>query len=395
MTSLGPVFLRDVVVDARSGFACGENPDRGILQLRMHNVTRSCALDFKKRRLVPDGKVKPEHLLRTGDVLFNATNSPDGVGKSALIREIVEPLVFSNHFLRLRTDPERLVPNYLARWLQIRFEHGLFQSMCRQWVNQATVSREALLSLPIALPSLPEQRRIAEMLDRVDALRTKRRQALALLDDLAQSLFVDMFGDAHENPCEFDVRPLDEWLLPGRPMTYGILMPGPDTEGGIPYVRVVDMRAGGIAVAGIRHTTPEISQQYRRSLLLSGDLLISIRGHVGRLALVPDELDGANITQDSARLAVPAESRRYVLAALRSSASQRWMAKRIKGVAVQGINLGDLRKLPLPVPPLEQQVAFAERWETQARAHGAQASAMKVLDGLFASLQQRAFAGRL
>lgn len=259
----------------------------------------------------------------------------------------------------------------------------------------ATLNKGALQRLQILLPPLSQQQPIAAVLDQADALRAKRQKSLDLEDDLVQSLFLDMFGDSHKNPYEFDVRPLGEWLLPGRPMTYGILMPGPDTEGGIPYVRVVDMRAGGIAVAGIRHTTPEISQRYRRSLLLSGDLLISIRGHVGRLALVPDELDGANITQDSARLAVPAESRRYVLAALRSSASQRWMAKRIKGVAVQGINLGDLRKLPLPVPPLEQQIAFAERWETQARAHGAQASAMKVLDGLFASLQHRAFAGRL
>ncbi len=233
------------------------------------------------------------------------------------------------------------------------------------------------------------------MLDRADALIVKCRQALALHDDLTRSMFIDRFGDAHENPFGFDVRPLDEWLIPGRPMTYGILMPGSDTPGGVPYVRVVDMRAGGIAVAGIRHTTREISQQYRRSLLMAGDLLISIRGHVGRLAPVPAELDGANITQDSARLAVPAESRHYILAALRSPASQRWMAKRTKGVAVQGINLGDLRQLPLPIPPLQLQTAFAERWETQTSAYGAQASSMRMLDGLFASVQQRAFAGEL
>lgn len=233
------------------------------------------------------------------------------------------------------------------------------------------------------------------MLDRAEALGARRRESLGLIDDLAQSMFVQMFGDTHDNPLGFDVRPLDEWLIPGRPMTYGILMPGPNAPGGVPYVRVVDMRAGGIAVAGIRHTTREISQQYRRSLLMTGDLLISIRGHVGRLALVPAELDGANITQDSARLTVPAESRLYVLAALRSLASQRWMAKRTKGVAVQGINLGDLRQLPLPVPPLHLQTAFAERWETRTSAYGAQASSMRMLDGLFASVQQRAFAGEL
>ena len=160
-------------------------------------------------------------------------------------------------------------------------------------------------------------------------------------------------------------------------------------------MRVVDMREGGVAVAGVKRTTPEMSQQYRRSLLRSGDLLVSIRGHVGRLALIPDELEGANITQDSARLSVSAVSRHYVLEALRTPALQRWMARRIKGVAVQGINLGDLRKLPLPVPPLELQAAFAQRCEAQARARRAQASSVRFVDGLFGSLQQRAFAGEL
>lgn len=280
------------------------------------------------------------------------------------------------------------------RWLFYRLAglglKGLNKSAAVPGLNREDAYRQRLL-----LPPLAEQRRIANILDRSDELRAKRRQALALFDGLRQSIFHDMFGDPLENPARRDLRPLSEWLLPDRPMTYGILMPGPDVPGGVPYVRVVDMRAGGIAVTRMKRTTREMSQQYRRSLLTSGDLLISIRGHVGRLAVVPDALEGANITQDSARLSVPAESRHYVLEALRTPAMQRWMAKRIKGVAVQGINLGDLRKLPLPVPPLELQTALAQQCEAQARARRAQSSSVRLLDDLFGSLQQRAFAGKL
>lgn len=252
-----------------------------------------------------------------------------------------------------------------------------------------------LKQIPVPSPPIAEQRRIADVLDRADALRAERRAALTLLDDLNESIFLEMFGDLHENPAGFELRHLDEWLLPDRPMTYGILMPGPDIPDGVPYVRVVDMRDGGIAITGVRRTTSEISQQYRRSLLTTGDLLISIRGHVGRLALVPEELDGANITQDSARLTVVPESRHYVLGALRSPTMQRWMKKRIKGVAVQGINLGDLKRLPLPVPPLELQIRFAERFKAQMRVRATQAGSMMMLHDLIASLQQRAFAGEL
>jgi len=387
--------LGDVVVDTRSGFACGEDPDRGILQLRMHNVNRSCALDFKKRRLVPDGKVKPDDLLRPGDVLFNATNSPDGVGKSALVREIVEPLVFSNHFLRLRTDAERLLPEYLARWLQIRFEHGLFQSMCRQWVNQATVGREALLSLPIALPSLPEQRRIAEALDRVDALRTKRRQALALLDDLPQSIFYDMIGQ-HSSRKTWASDELRSVVRKGTAVTYGIVQAGEEAENGVPYIRTGDLVDGGIRLEGLRHTAPEIASKFQRSTVDPGDLVMSIRATVGTTAMVPDVLAGANLTQGTARIA-PGDrvSPGYLLEYLRSGEVQSWIKQQIKGATFLEITLGKLRELQVLLPPKELQESFDARMRGIDQLRAAGRVDLCRLDDLFASLQRRAFAEQL
>src|SRR5690606_29670479 len=116
----------------------------------------------------------------------------------------------SNHFLRLRVERSRLLPAYLARWLHVQFERGRFKAMCRQWVNQATVNRDALLGLKIPLPTLEEQRRIAVVLDRADELRAKRRQALAHLDDLTQSIFLDMVGDPIHNPMGWPRRTIGE-----------------------------------------------------------------------------------------------------------------------------------------------------------------------------------------
>jgi type I restriction enzyme, S subunit len=119
-----------------------------------------------------------------------------------------------------------------------------------------------------------------------------------------QAIFFDLFGDPIQNPRGFPMLPMVKLVDPERPISYGILMPGPDQDGGVKYVRVVDMQGGGIELAGIRRTTEAISNAFRRSLLKPKDLLMSIRGHVGRLAVVPLELDGANITQDTARLAI-------------------------------------------------------------------------------------------
>jgi len=252
-----------------------------------------------------------------------------------------------------------------------------------------------LKAWPIPLPPLDEQRRIAGILDRADVLSAKRSQALAHLEDLTQAVFLDMFGDPVVNPRELPSRPLSDWVVVGSPITYGILKPGPDVAGGVPYIRVVDIGGGDVHAGTVRRTSPAIAAAYVRSTVAAGDLVISIRGHVGRLGVVPPGLDGANITQDSARLRIPPESREYVGAALATTALRHWMARRTKGAAVQGINLGDLRTAPILVPPEGDMRRFEEASEgIRGQIRAAQGHAATA-DSLAASLQRRAFSGQL
>ena len=247
----------------------------------------------------------------------------------------------------------------------------------------------------IPLPPLSDQRRIAEILDKADALRADRRATLSQLDSMPQSIFIDLFGDPVANPKGFPTCPMIRLIDPSRPISYGILMPGPDQQTGIKYVRVVDMKDGGIELSGIRKTTEAISNSYRRSLLRPGDLLLSIRGHVGRLANVPVELDGANITQDTARLAIAGASPVFVRECLRTAALQRWMARHTKGVAVRGINLGDVKLIPIILPPQEEQEKFANQVNSIEKLRTLQRASLTEMDALFSSLQHRAFRGQL
>jgi type I restriction enzyme S subunit len=257
------------------------------------------------------------------------------------------------------------------------------------------LKKSDLERLPVPWRSVSEQRRIADVLDRAEALRAKRRATLAQLDTLTQSIFLDLFGDPIANPHRFPVRPLITLIDPSRPISYGILMPGPDQATGVKYVRVVDMKEGGVDFSGVRRTTEAISNAFRRSLLKAGDLLMSIRGHVGRFAVVPPELDGANITQDTARLAIAGASVVFVRECLRSVGFQRWMTKHTKGVAVQGINLGDVKQMPIIMPPHDAQEAFAAKAASVANLRNSQRASLAELDALFASLQHRAFRGEL
>lgn len=182
---------------------------------------------------------------------------------------------------------------------------------------------------------------------------------------------------------------------PERPITYGILKPGPDLVDGIPYVRVADIQQGEVRLEAVRRTSQDIHHQYRRSTLARGDLLISIRGHVGRLAVVPPALEGANITQDSARLAVAHGRAAYVRAMLESDQLQRWMHQRKKGVAVTGINLGDLRHAPIPDVSQAEQDALVGELASISRLTSANRERLSRLDAMRDSLRIRAFNGEL
>ena len=260
---------------------------------------------------------------------------------------------------------------------------------------QPQITRQGLTVISIPLPPLPEQRRIAEVLDRAEALRAKRRATLSELDTLTQSIFLDLFGDPIQNPHAFPVKPMIDLVDPERPISYGILMPGPDQDEGVKYVRVVDMKNGAIELTGIRRTTEKISNEFRRSLLKPGDLLMSIRGHVGRFAVVPPELNGANITQDTARLAIRGASSVFVRECLRTPGFQQWMAKHTKGVAVQGINLGDVKLMPVILPPQKDQDGFACQANAIAKLKGIHRASLAKLDALSSVLQHCAFRGEL
>jgi type I restriction enzyme S subunit len=107
-----------------------------------------------------------------------------------------------------------------------------------------------------------------------------------------------------------------------------------------------------------------IDAEYQRSKLRPGDVLLTIRGTVGRLALVPDELDGANITQDTARVGIVRGQPLFYRHYLETTIPRAHFAVNTLGVAVQGINLRDVRTTPVPIPSGNEQLMISERLES-------------------------------
>jgi type I restriction enzyme S subunit len=144
---------------------------------------------------------------------------------------------------------------------------------------------------------------------------------------------------------------LNDLVDEGAPICYGIVLPGLNHEDGVPVVKVKNIFQGTVETQGLVKTSPEIAAQYRRSSLNGGDILLSIRGTVGRVGIVPGELTGANITQDTARIRISCrDTRDYVFQLLQSELLQKQIRNHVVGQAVKGINIRDVKRIKLPFP---------------------------------------------
>lgn len=212
----------------------------------------------------------------------------------------------------------------------------------------------SLASYEFALPPLEEQRRMLEL------LRASSQMLSAALEVVASARSALLSMLHLRFPVDSrDMRPLRSYCR--NLITYGIVQAGPDTPGGIPYIRVSDMSTGRIDEKGLMRTSAVIAAKYSRSEVDEGDLVIALRGPIGLAAEVPPDLRGANLTQGTARVSVRHDlPRDFVRWALASPSVQRRIAALAKGSTFKEISLGGLRELPIPWKAPSEQAAIAE-----------------------------------
>lgn len=299
--------------------------------------------------------------------------------------------IASGEWIVLRGD--QFDPNYLRHLLLDDRFHSKFMATIAGVGGSLLRARPAhAASIPVALPPLPEQRRIASILDRVDASRRIRHRTISELGIAINALM----QEALESRTSHEVRELASLVRPDTTVTYGIVQAGPEILSGVPYIRTSDLVSGHINEANLRHTSAEIAAKFPRSRVETGDIVMSIRATVGTTAVVPPSLDGANLTQGTARIAPgPEVIADFLLEYLRSAQAQRWLAAQVKGATFMEITLGRLREMPVPVAPMAIQVGFASKSQKLQELANILREHLARLDELFASLQHRAFSGEL
>lgn len=218
------------------------------------------------------------------------------------------------------------------------------------------LSGSALAQIEVPLAPLSHQLAIADYLDRemaqIDAFIAKNEELVSLLTERRASTIVESIG-SHASI------PLKRLVSPTRPLTYGILQCGPPVDDGVPYIGPSDLPGEGKApnLASLRRTTAAIAAAYTRSRLQGGDIVVSIGPAYGRVGLIPNELTGANLTQDTVRVAIipGAVDPEYLVWVLSSRIAGDFWNFNIDGATFRRLNLGTLGETPIPHPPVETQ----------------------------------------
>jgi type I restriction enzyme S subunit len=263
------------------------------------------------------------------------------------------------------------------------------------------VNREDIGELEIEVPPLAEQRRIAEVLDRAEALRAKRRAALAQLDSLTQSLFLDLFGDpATKGWAMTNIAGVVDEADGGiRTGPFGSqLLHSEFTDHGIAVLGIDNAVANEFRWGERRFISEAKYRQLKRYTVRPSDVLITIMGTCGRCAVVPDDIPPAINTKHLCCITLdPAKCLPIFLHAyfLRHPIALKYLNQTAKGAIMSGLNMGIIKGMPVPLPPIPLQREFARRVSAVEKLKAAQRASLAELDALFASLQHRAFKGEL
>ncbi|MGH6897942.1 MAG: restriction endonuclease subunit S [Geminicoccaceae bacterium] len=317
-----------------------------------------------------------------------------GVLKHTVPVAISRTQVAINQDMKAFICSEHVDPDYLARFIKAQSPEIL------QWVRATTADNfpvDKLKKLRISLPPLPEQRRIADILDKADALRAKRRAALSQLEALTQSIFLDMFGDPVTNPKGWPVAALaQKCTLAGE---YGANVASKEFDPDLPrYVRITDVTEDGdlndqpVSPGG----NPKDWEPYD---LAAGDVLFARSGATVGKTYMHRASDGRCVFAGY-MIRFRADRHEllpeYLFTFTRSSAYRAWVAARQRVVAQPNINAKQYgQELLIPLPPIRLQEAFAARMGDIQRTKALSRASGVQLDELFSTLQHAAFRGEL
>ncbi|MFD7053845.1 restriction endonuclease subunit S [Streptomyces mirabilis] len=283
----------------------------------------------------------------------------------------------------------RIDAGYLARFIKARSSEVL------SWVRATTADNfpiEKLSRLKIPLPDLAEQKRIAAVLDQVDSLRAKRREAIALLGDLTGSIFLDMFGDPASSGSRWDRKPIGELgtVVTGNTPSRAC---SENYGDGIEWIKTDNIRPPELHPGEAAERLSATGEKAGRVVPAESILVTCIAGSpasIGNSALAGRRVA---INQQINALIPEGVLSRFMLEQIRVGKSL--VQRKSTGAMTGLVNKSQFSSIQFMVPPMEKQREFVSRVERMDSVRTCNIRHLATLDELFTSLQHRAFSGTL
>lgn len=262
--------------------------------------------------------------------------------------------------------------------------------------DRAGLNMPLIREIEIPLPPLTEQKRIAAILDKADAIRRKRQQAIQLADEFLRSVFLDMFGDPLTNPKGWKLVELSELVDSNDKLNYGVVQPGDDRPDGVPLVRSGDLSDTAPRVSQLRKISLDVDHKHRKSRLKGNEILIACVGSIGKVGWVSKDMIGWNIARAVTRIPIKeGVNREYIFRYLQNPVVQGYFDRETRAVAQPTLNVSLIAKTPIALPPMELQNKFLEKYTTIKKFKEHTSLMLDEQSHLCSSLSQKAFSGQL
>ena len=368
------------------------NADQIVSFVGMASVTEDGYLQSEEPRVLEDTKKGFTYFAKTDVLLAKITPCFEN-GKCLRSNQISNPVGFgSTEFHVLRPDESRLDATYLFYMIWSNQFRALGAASMSGAAGQKRVGSDFLKNFEIPLPPLAEQKRIAAILDKADAIRRKRQQAIQLADDFLSAEFLRRFGDHINSP--FGSKFLKEVTLK---ITDGAHFTPTYVSSGVPFLRVTDITKETVDWTQVKYIPQEEHQELiKRCKPEKGDVLYSKNGTIG----VPKFIDWDNEFSIFVSLCLlkpdPRFLRgRFLYSFLKTPFALKQATQKAKSATVTNLHLIEIKEIKMPVPPLGVQDEWLEFVSKFGSLKERMVSALNRTNEAFGSLSQKAFSGQL
>ncbi len=228
----------------------------------------------------------------------------------------------------------------------------------------------------IPIPPLEEQTRIVGILDTFTSAIDNLKEQIAQRRKQYE-YYRDQLLDLEGKPG-VEMKTLGEIVSKNCTLSYGIVQPGDDVQNGVPVVRPIDLITMFVGKEGLKKTTKEISDSYKRTILKGNEILFCVRGTTGIMSLASETLKECNVTRGIVPITIDDKiTKMFVYYQLKGLRLQKTIAEKTNGTALRQINVKDLRLLSIMLPPLQEQhriVSILDTFEASIRNLEAQLS---------------------